>query len=295
MTKVFKGQSIYDFIVQFGSNESCIDYLVELKWNDGYSCRYCGYRKYCKTKRYGERRCNSCRKPESATAQTLFHKIKFPLHKAFMMAYWITTSKRGISAEELGRKMGVSNKTALLFKRKVMAAMASHCNRKLDGDIEVDETFLGQKEPKKAGRSKGSKKTVAVVIQRSGKGITGVYMRQIENSGIKELKPVFEDHIDINAAIRTDGWRAYTSLKKTYKNLRQEKSEKGKKFDLMHRFIMNFKSWIRGTHSSVRDLQNYLDEYVFRFNRHLEGSNIFNIIIKRMVNYPPRTRAMIFG
>lgn len=294
MTKMFEGQSIYDFIVQFGDNDSCIDYLVELKWKDGYRCRHCGYGKYCKTKRYGERRCTSCKKPESATAHTLFHKLKFPIHKAFMMIYWITTSKRGISAQELHRKMGVSNKTALLFKRKVMEAMWSHCTLKLDGNVEVDETFIGQKEANKVGRSKGSKKTVAVVIQRSDKGITRAYMRQIGNSGVKELKPVFEDHIDLNASIRTDGWRAYTSIKRTYRKLHQEKSEKGKKFDLMHRFIMGFKAWLRGTHSSVRDLQKYLDEYVFRFNRHLEGSNIFNQIVERMVNFPPRTRAMIF-
>lgn len=176
-----------------------------------------------------------------------------------------------------------------------MEAMGSRCNRKLDGNVEVDETFIGQKESKMVGRSKGCKKIVAVVIQRSDKGITRAYMRQIKNSGVKELKPVFEDHVALSASIRTDGWRAYTSIKRTYKSLHQEKSDKGKKFDLMHRFIMGFKSWLRGTHSSVRDLQKYLDEYVFRFNRHLVGSSIFNTIVERMANFPPKTRAMIFN
>jgi len=59
---MLKGPSIYDFQQQYGTNESCIDSLVQ--WSTGYSCRYCGYKKYCSTHRYGERRCNRCRKPE---------------------------------------------------------------------------------------------------------------------------------------------------------------------------------------------------------------------------------------
>lgn len=80
MSKMFEGLSIYDFQQQFGDDKSCIDMLCEMKWSEGYSCRSCGYMKYCGTKRYGERRCNKCRKPESATAHTLFHKVKFPIY-----------------------------------------------------------------------------------------------------------------------------------------------------------------------------------------------------------------------
>jgi len=292
---MFEGLSIYDFQDQFGDDKSCIDALVKLKWPEEFKCRYCGYKKYCETKRYGERRCCSCKKPESATAQTLFHKIKFPIHKAFMMLYLISTNKKGISAAELERKIGVAKNTALLFKRKAMEAMGSQSVYKMDGDVEVDETSVGQKEIGKPGRSKGAKKLVVVAIQRAGKGIKKAYARQIPNAGVKQLKPFFEDHIDLNANIKTDGWRSYTRLKMTYKNLSQEKSNKGKNFDVMHRFIMSFKAWLRGIHGSVRDLQKYLDEYCFRFNRNRSGGNIFNILLKRMVNYPPRTKTQIFS
>ena len=295
MYKMFEGLSIYDFQAQFGDERSCVDALVQLKWSGGYKCRYCGYGNYCRTKRYGERRCCSCKKPESATAKTLFHKIKFPLHKAFLMIYLISTHKKSISALELHRKIGVHKRTALLFKRKVMEAMGSQCWYKMDGDVEVDETSVGQKEPGKPGRSKGAKKLVVVAIQLAGKGIKKAYARHIPNAGVKQLRPFFEDHIDIKSDIRTDGWRSYTRLKETYKNLEQEKSRRGKNFDLMHRFIMCFKAWLRGIHGSVRDLQKYLDEYCFRFNRNKSGGNIFNILLKRMVNYPPRTKAQIFS
>lgn len=295
MKEMFRGLSIYDFQSQFGDDKSCIDALVKIKWTSGYKCRYCQYTNYCATKRYGERRCCSCKKPESATAKTLFHKLKFPIHKAFLMLYLISTNKRGISAAELHRKVGVNKRTALLFKRKVMEAMGSQCEYKMDGEVEVDETSVGQKEIGKPGRSKGAKKLVVVAIERAGKGISKVYAKHIDNAGVKALKPFFEDHIDINAKIRTDGWRSYKSLQKSYKNLRQEKSKKGKNFDVMHRFIMGFKSWLRGIHSSVRDLQKYLDEYCYRFNRNKSAGNIFNLLLKRMVIYPPKTSQEIFS
>jgi len=295
MDKMFTGLSIYDFQKQFGGDKSCIDALVKLKWAKGYSCRYCNYKNYCKTKRYGERRCCSCKKPESATAHTLFHKLKFPIHKAFMMLFLISTTKKGISAAELHRKIGVHKRTALLFKRKAMEAMGSHCIHKMDGDVEVDETSVGQKETGKVGRSKGSKKLVVVAIKLDGKGISKAYARHIENAGVKELRPFFQDHVDKEANVRTDGWRSYTSIKKTYKNLTQEKSENGKNFNQMHRFIMNFKAWLRGIHGSVRDLQKYLDEYCYKFNRNKSAGNIFNLLLKRMANYPPRTSKQIFS
>lgn len=295
IAEMFEGLSIYEFQERFPDDKSCTDLLVKLKWEDGYSCCHCSYKKYGTTKRYGERRCNSCRKPESATAHTLFHKMKFPVHKAFMMLYLISTMKKGVSAAELHRKVGVHKRTSLFFKRKVMAAMGSQCNYKMSGKVEVDETFVGGKEEGKFGRSKGAKKVVVIGIQRFGKGIYKAYSRHVQSAGVKDLKPFFEDHIDKDAIIKTDGWRSYTALKKSYKNLTQVKSIGGKNFNTMHRFIMGLKSWLRGIHGSVRDLQPYLDEYTYRFNRHKSSGNIFNLLLKRMVNYPAHTYTQIFN
>lgn len=190
--------------------------------------------------------------------------------------------------------MGLHKRTTLLFKRKVMAAMSSLFTYKMEGKIEVDETYIGGKEKLLVGRSRGTKKLVVIAAQRAGNGISRVYARQIKNAGIKELNPFFTDHIDLNANVKTDGWRSYTSIKKRYKNLEQLKSNGGKNFNALHRFIMGLKSWLRGIHGSVRDLQPYLDEYTYKFNRNKSKGNIFNLILKRMVNFPPRTFKQIF-
>lgn len=295
MSKLFTGLSIYAFQAQFGDDQSCIDVLVEMKWSGGYTCRYCGYKKYCSTARYGERRCTRCKKPESATAHTLFHKLKFPIHKAFMMIYLISTTKKGISALELHRKMGVHKRTALLFKRKVMSSMSSLLGYKMVGEVEVDETYVGGKEKGKRGRSKGSKRLVAIGIERSGKGISRAYAKVISDAGVKQLEPFFIDHVSEQAKITTDGWRSYKSLRTKGWNITQEKSNGGKNFDALHRFIMSLKSYIRGIYGNVRDLQAYLDEYVFKFNRHKMNGDIFNVLLVRMCFLKPRTYKQIFG
>lgn len=295
LVKMFEGLSIYEFQDQFSDDESCYNLLASMKWADGYCCRNCDYKKYCSTKRYGERRCCSCGKPESVTAHTLFHKLKFPIHKAFMMLYFIVTTKKGISALELHRKLGLHKRTCLYFSRKVMAAMKSLGNYKMDGQIEVDETYIGGKDPSSRGRSKGSKSLVVIGIQKGKGGILKAYAREIKTAGVKDLKPFFDDHIDINADITTDKWRSYTSLKKSYKKLNQIKSNGGKNFNSLHRFIMGLKSWLRGIQGSVRDLQPYLDQYTYKFNRHKSKGNIFNLILKRMANYPAVTYSEIFS
>ena len=295
MRKKFEGLSIYEFQDQFGDDRSCIDALVEIKWPKDYSCRYCGHKKYCSTKRYGERRCTRCRKPESATAHTLFHKLKFPIHKAFMIMYLITTTKKGISALELHRKLGLHRRTALLFKRKVMAAMSSPFVYKMDGKVEVDETYIGGKEKGKRGRAKGSKRLVAIGIERAGQGISRVHARVIPDAGVKQLKPFFEDYISKQADISTDGWRSYKSLKMKGWNITQKHSDGGKNFDALHRCIMSLKATLRGIYGSVRDLQAYLDEYVFKFNRHKMKGDIFNVLLIRMTQHRPMSSTQIFS
>lgn len=288
MRKKYANLDIFEFRERFPDSESCIDHLVEIKWKDGYECKYCFNKKYCDTKRYGERRCTKCRMPESATAHTLFHKLKFPIIKAFYIIYYVSTSKKGMSAAELHRKLGLREKTCWSFKRKVMEAMASSEQYPIVGKVEVDETFIGGKEKGKQGRSKSKKHQVVVGIERKGKhGISRAYAMKIENCGSKELKPFFIKHISAEAQITTDKWRGYRPLKKDYPHLNQIPSSNGENFKVMHRFIMGLKSWLRGMHHSVKHIQAYLNEYVYRFNRHFMKGEIFDNLMIRMIHHKP--------
>ena len=288
--KMFEGVSIFDFSNRFTCKEDCLDYLSEIKWSSGYNCRKCGHAKYCGTKRNGERRCTKCRCVESPTAHTLFHKVKFPLLKAFYIIFYLSTSTKGMSTYELGRKLGMSQPVVWRFKRKVMLGMKSSGNYPIDGAVAVDETSIGGKVKEKRGRSQTTKKQVVIAIQKHPKGgISRAYAKVIPNAGTKQLLPFIEQHIDENANITTDKWRGYAPIASGSKyNLNQIYSAKGQNFPMMHRFIMGLKSWLRGIHHRVKYLQTYLDEYTYRFNRHLFKKILFHNLIKRLVAHPPR-------
>ncbi len=287
--RMFKGVSVFEFSNRFTSKEDCLDYLSEVKWDPGYKCRRSGHQKYCSTSRYGERRCTKCGSVESPTAHTLFHQVKFPLVKAFYIVFYLSTSTKGLSTYELARKLGMSQPVVWRFKRKVMLAMESSGNYPIDGSVTVDETHIGGKVKEKRGRSQTSKKQVVIAVQRHPRGgISRAYAQIIPNAGTKQLMPFFRKHIDPKARVRTDKWRGYTPIaKKGIYQVEQIYSENGKNFPLVHRFIMGLKSWLRGIHHQVKYLQQYLNEYTYRFNRHLFKDILFHNLTKRMVAHNP--------
>ena len=150
------------------------------------------------------RKCNKCDHQESPTAGTLFHNMKFSMLKAFYIIYYVSTNKKGISSTELSRKLDLRQKTCWYFKRKIMESMKSSKKHPLKGIIEIDETFIGGKEKLKRGRSKGTKKQVVFIVETKGKGISRAYGKVIKNAGTKELRPFIQDHVCVEAKIKTD-------------------------------------------------------------------------------------------
>jgi transposase-like protein len=288
MEQRFKSLSLFEFQERFKSVADCLIHLSNLKWKDGFKCRKCGHTHSCSGHASHSRQCTSCRYVESPTAQTLFHKVKFDLLKAFYIVYFVSTNKKGITSTELSRKLGLRQKTCWAFKRKVMKAMKSSGNFPITGNAEVDETVFGGQEIGVKGRKNNKKKLVVVGIEKRKKGVSRVYARVIEKADAKHLGSFIEDHIDTDATITTDKWTGYQPLKAKFKNLNQIYSgDKGGNFPELHRVIMNIKSWLRGMHHYVKDLQDYLDEYSYRFNRSFMKENIFDNLLNRMIIAQP--------
>lgn len=233
------------------------------------------------------RSCRRCKYLESATAHTLFHKIKFPLHKAFYIAFLVVSGKKGISTYELERKLSLRQKTCWAFKSKVVSAMESSRKYPLDGQVEVDEFYIGGPDEDSTGRKSGNKRQVVLAIQVKGNSIQRSYAKVIPSGHSIEFEAFFDAHIKTNADIITDGWSGYKPLVDLYPNLKQERSEKGKNFPLIHRQIMMIKGWIRGIHHQCKNLQAYLDEFNYRFNRLNHMKTIFHNLIVRMVERQP--------
>ena len=288
MEQRFKSLSLFEFQERFKTSQDCLVYLSELKWKEGFVCRKCNHTHSCSGKAAYSRQCTSCRYVESPTAQTLFHQVKFDLLKAFYIVYFVSTNKKGITSTELSRKLNLRQKTCWSFKRKAMKAMKSSGNYPITGNAEVDETVFGGQETGVKGRQNKNKKLVVVGIEKKNKGVSRLYARVIKHADAKSLGSFMEAHIDKKAKITTDKWTGYLPLKEKFENLTQIYSgEKGGNFPELHRTVMNLKSWLRGIHHHVNDLQDYLNEYCYRFNRSFMKEGIFENLINRMVLAKP--------
>lgn len=288
MEQRFKSLSLFEFQDRYSTSEDCLKDLSNLKWSKGFNCRKCGHNHSCQGTAAYSRECTKCRYVESATAQTLFHHIKFDLLKAFYIVYFVSTNKKGITSTELSRKLNLRQKTCWSFKRKVMKAMKSSGNYPITGKAEVDETVVGGQESGVRGRKNKTKKLVVIAIEKKKKGVSRIYAKVINNASAVELGGFMKTHIDSKANVTTDKWAGYKPLIKNFENLTQLYSgDKGGNFPELHRVIMNLKGWLRGMHHNVKDLQDYLNEYCYRFNRSFMKENIFDNLLNRMIINKP--------
>lgn len=283
---IFKGVNSIKFNQRFKTDIDCLDYLVDVKWADGFICKRCSNDKFCAGRKPHNRRCTKCRYDESPTANTMFNKLKFSILIAFHIVFKISTKKKGMSSLELSSEFELRQKTCWAFKRKVQLAMKSSLKSPLTGMVHVDEFVIGGPEEGKKGRSKGMKKLIVLAIEILEDGVGRAYAEVIENSSAKELGGFLKKYVSKDAEITTDKWRGYLPLKKEFLKLKQVASEDGKNFKELHIHIMNIKGWVRGIHHhcSKEYMQNYLDEYHFRHNRRSNMGTIFDVLIRKMVN-----------
>jgi two-component system, sensor histidine kinase LadS len=118
----------------FPDKESCLKYLSELKWKNGYTCKKCGNTKSCQGKEVYSRRCTKCRYDESATSYTIFHRLKFPITKAFYMVFLVYSNKGKITSFELSQILSLRQSTCWTFSKKVMEAMKEKKRQGADHD-----------------------------------------------------------------------------------------------------------------------------------------------------------------
>lgn len=287
--EVFSGQNIIDFGKVFYNDESCVAYLADLKWQDGFICKKCGHTSGCKKAGHNYH-CYKCNHVESATSGTLFHRIRFGLHKAFHIVFEMVNSSKGMSSIQVGLRYGIRQPTAWTFMHKVRKAMESSKKYPLSELVHVDEFVVGGMEEGKKGRSYNTNKTKAVVaVELSEKNqVKRVYIKAIDDYSAKSLTPIFEQHISKTAKVVTDKWKGYSPLTKEY-NIEQIPSANGKNFKQLHIIIHQIKSWIRTipTHASKKHVESYFNEFVYRINRSQNKQTIFHNIIKRMINEKP--------
>jgi predicted Zn-ribbon and HTH transcriptional regulator len=99
--------------------EKTLKFIAEVKWENGFVCRKCGHTNYCEGKTPSSRRCTRCKTEESATAHTIFHNIKFPINKAFYIAYNVCVLGNDFSTYDYSDQLGLNQMTCWKFRKRI--------------------------------------------------------------------------------------------------------------------------------------------------------------------------------
>jgi two-component system, sensor histidine kinase LadS len=138
MTTIFQAELDDNKLEElFTSDDKCYEFLAELKWADGFRCRKCDNTNYCQGKTPHSRRCTRCKTEESSAAGTIFHNCKFPISKAFYIAYSVCKGKEDISTYEFARRLSLRQMTCWNFKTKIQNAL-----QKMDTLTETEKSSI---------------------------------------------------------------------------------------------------------------------------------------------------------
>jgi transposase-like protein len=268
--------NLCSLIEQFGSEEKCRSYLEALRWPDDVRCPRCLSGKISQIVKRHQFDCDACRYQFSVTAGTIFNDSHLPLWKWFLCVYLLCESKKGMSANQLKRILGVSYKTAWYLCHRVRAAMQESNPEKLGGILEMDETVIGgYRKGAKPGHAGENKELVIGIKQRQGK-LRFFHAADVTSGTLaKYIRENVREDVEM---IVTDEWLGYpkammlagihgdkheTICHNKHEYARGDITTNGieSAFSLFKRGIIG--SWHK---VSAKHLAAYLDEMTFRFN-----------------------------
>lgn len=263
------------------NEDTAREFLERTRWANGRFCPHCGsLESYAITPKPGSKtrkglyKCKSCRRQFTVTVGTIFEGSHIPLHKWLMAVHLMTCSKKGISAHQLHRMLGITYKSAWFMAHRVRYAMKQEpLKSKLRGTVEVDETYIGgssYSQPRYIGNPP-RKPAVIALVKRNG----GVRSFPISASTSAQLKGAIRQNVDKRSTIMTDKWHAYVGIGKEFQgghhavNHSANEYVRGKVYtNTVESYFALLKRGIHGTfhHISEQHLGRYCDEFAFRWS-----------------------------
>ncbi len=297
-------RTLMEFEARFSTEESCRDYLFQLRWPEGFRCPRCSHEKAWPigTTLF---QCAKCGYRTSVIAGTIFQDTHKPLTMWFRAIWWVTSQKNGASALGLKRILGLgSYQTAWAWLHKLRRAMVRPGRDRLSGKVEVDETYLGSLEEGVRGRKMEKKALIVVAAEEVGRGIGRIRMKRIPDASSQSLHTFVGESIEPGSIVHTDGWEGYSGVEmKGYIHeitvLRKRKESASDLLPRVHRAVSLLKRWLMGTHQgavSHEHLDYYLDEFIFRFNRRTSrhrGKLFYRLIQQAVVMEPESYKQMV--
>jgi transposase-like protein len=291
--------TLVDLCQKFSDDERCRELLERLRWPMGVECIRCkGTNVVRLTTNAKLFYCKDCDYQFTVTSNTIFHDSHLPLIKWFAATYLLCEAKKGMSAHQIHRTIGISYKTAWYLCHRIRRAMCELDQPMLDGTVEIDETYVGGKQiGKGVWYGKNSKETVIGIRQRSG----DLRFFHAEDAKSGTLARFIQENIseDVDVIV-TDDFSAYPFAMKRagvandkHKTVRHSKKEYAvgdvhtntveSAFSLLKRGIVG--TWHK---VSAKHLAAYLDEMTFRFNRR-KNHDLFLDTLRHMITADPLT------
>lgn len=278
-TKKKPPETLLEAARYFEDLDVATEFVAALRWPDGPVCPDCGGKEhsYLTTRRLWK--CKACKRQFSVKVGSIFEDSPIPLDKWLASIWMIANAKNGISSHELGRSVGLTQKSAWFVLHRVRLAMQTKTFDRLTGEIEVDETFVGGKskfmhvhvrERKIKGKGGiGSGKTAVMGVLKRGGEVRAMVVNDTKR---RTLQPRVREHVEPGSAVFSDASYSYSGLADDYDHATIDHAVAYVDGRVHTNGIENFwsllKRSLKGTYVSVESfhLFRYLDEQVFRFN-----------------------------
>ena len=312
--------SLIDVQKQFGTVEACIDYLIAMRWPDGVVCPSCGgkeVKKFVTNETTRERKnrkgklvevrvparhlfeCQSatCKHQFSPTVGTIFHDTHLPLTTWFMAVALMCNAKKGLSAKQLERDLGVTYRTAWYLAHRIRKSMADSAPEAMSGVVEMDETYVGARRYDRRVKTilpYGKMPVFGMVQRRTDKKPSQVHAVHVKAANMKTITGIINNRLAPSAdLVITDEARVYNKVgdsfdHQTVCHIQMEYVRKGDPRSIHTNSIENFWSLFkRGVIGSfhkvsIKHLRRYLDEFSFRFNNR-EAEDMFALVMLSLV------------
>jgi transposase-like protein len=297
------------FLEWFPTEEACLAYLEKLRWPDGFVCPACASAQPPGRASRGRLLCRACHHQASVTAGTIFSKTRTPLRVWLAAAWYVTNQKQGVSALGLQRVLGLgSYQTAWMMLHRFRRAMVRPHREPLQGVVEVDETYLEMSDRQPGGRAKRKSHTqralvVLAVEIHEPRGFGRIRLRRVARDSQDQLIPFVQECVAPDARVCTDGSTAYLPLAELgYDHQRTimvgSDTPAHASMPGVHRVAALIKRWLLGTHHGAvhpEQLDAFLDEFVFRFNRRSSRSRglLFYRLLQQAVITGPLTYSQV--
>jgi hypothetical protein len=282
-----------EFIKRFSTEEACLQAVFDAKWPRGFICPHCQHNDGYRLSKRRSIECACCGKQSSITAGSMFERTHVPLVNWFLIIYLVGQDKGGSSALKLANQLGMRAATVHGILKKLRIAMSEReGSLTLAGLIEMDEAFFGGrtqcKEPGKLTKSPVEGKVhVVVLVENEGDTAGNVVMQVLQEDSWDELKSVISKRVDNETSGQhfvADGKQFHSAVRSLGHSIEFRpfpKSELDAKLPCVSLLISHAKRFFKGTyhHFCKQNIQFYLDEFCYRFNRRHQWCQIASRLI----------------